>query len=97
MQLNTESGEIAPTRAHFACANPGHGDAKPGGRSHPPGELFWFNENKGNWPSGFYCRRCLRDVLQVDPDGRASLSEEAARDASRRKLIDKELRAAGLI
>ena len=97
MQPKPEYEEIARTQPHFACANPGHGPGEPGDRRHPPGELFWFNENKGNWPSGFYCRRCLRDVLQVDPDGRASLSEEAARDASRRKLIDKELRAAGLI
>ena len=101
MQPNPESKKIAPTQAHFACANPGHGDGETGSRSHPPGELFWFNENAGSWPSGFYCRKCLRDVLQVNPNGRTSLSEEAAREtgreASLRKLIDKELHAAGLI
>ena len=97
MQPNPESDEITPTPAHFACANPGHGDGEPGGRPHPPEALFWFNENKGNWPSGFYCRKCLRDVLQVNPDCRTSLSQEADWEASRGKLIDKELRAAGLI
>ena len=97
MQQNPESEEITPTQAHFACANPGHGDGEPGDRSHPAGELFWFNENAGCWPSGFYCRKCLRDVLHVNPDGRTSLSEEAAREAGWRKLIDEELRAARLI
>ena len=97
MQPNPESGEITRTQTHFACANPGHGGREPGGRSRPPQELFWFNENAGCWPSGFYCRKCLRDVLQVNPDGRTSLSEEAAREAGLRELIDEELRAAGLI
>ena len=65
------------TGKNHACANLGHQGRESGDQFHHSQDLFWFHENAKGWPSGFYCRKCLQDVLHVSPEGRTSLLRAA--------------------